>query len=74
MGETQERPESCVTRAIYGGISGFGFGAILGAVSANWSDVPKVIRNKSWPAFAETGKYTLFIVADQSVDSLSHTD
>lgn len=50
-----ERPQDCVSRALLGTATGAGFGAILGAITANWSDVPKVIRNQSWPAFKQTG-------------------
>lgn len=28
---------------------------IIGALGANWGDAPKVLRNKSWPAFKQTG-------------------
>lgn len=51
-----ERQTDCLSRTINGTAAGGVFGAILGAVTANWSDVPKVIRNKSWPAFKQTGQ------------------
>lgn len=28
---------------------------IMGALGANWGEAPLVVRNKSWPAFKQTG-------------------
>lgn len=54
-----EYPEDCPTRMAWGLGSGFLAGSLLGAISSNWSDVPMVIRNKTWPAFVRTGSVML---------------
>ena len=51
-----ERADDCVSRMISGAASGFAGGAIGGAVTANWSEVPLVLRNKAWPALQRTGQ------------------
>lgn len=40
---------------------GYGLGAVLGAVTANWSDVPKILRDKPWPALKATGALLLLM-------------
>lgn len=50
-----ERAEDCTSRIIAGAGSGFATGAIMGAITANWSDVPLVLRNQPWPALKRTG-------------------
>lgn len=52
MGE--ERP--CASRIVTGFTSGFFSGSLFGAIASNWSDVPKVLRDKPWPALVNTGK------------------
>jgi len=32
---------------------------IMGALGANWGEAPQVVRNKSWPAFKQTGEGSL---------------
>ncbi|KAK9792753.1 hypothetical protein WJX73_007302 [Symbiochloris irregularis] len=44
-----------VSRVLTGTGVGYGLGAVLGAVTANWSDVPKILRDKPWPALKATG-------------------
>jgi len=53
-----ERADDCVSRMISGAASGFAGGAIGGAVTANWSEVPLVLRNKAWPALQRTGQHS----------------
>lgn len=50
-----DRPQDCFTRTMYATISGGAFGMIMGALGANWGEAPQVVRNKSWPAFKQTG-------------------
>jgi hypothetical protein len=54
-----ERADDCVSRMIAGGTSGFAAGAIGGAITTNWSEVPLVLRNKAWPALQRTGERSL---------------
>ena len=54
-----ERADDCVSRMIAGAASGFAAGAIGGAITANWSEVPLVLRNKAWPALQRTGDRAL---------------
>lgn len=58
---SEGRPQDCVSRILYATLGGAGSGAILGAITANWSDVPRVIRNKSWPAFKQTGPLRMLL-------------
>ena len=51
-----ERADDCVSRMIAGGVSGLAAGAIGGAITANWSETPLVLRNKAWPALKRTGE------------------
>lgn len=51
-----ELPDSCTTRMAYAAASGFAAGAIGGAVTSNWGDVPKVLRTQNWPALKYTGR------------------
>ena len=63
-----ERADDCVSRMIAGATSGFAAGAIGGAVTANWSEVPLVLRNKAWPALQRTGQQhplPAFILTDR---------
>ena len=50
-----ERADDCVSRIIAGAGSGLAAGAIMGAITANWSEVPIVLRNQSLPALMRTG-------------------
>ena len=53
----EDQPEkSAVWRIFSGTASGYGMGTILGAITANWSDVPTVLRNKQWAALKRTGE------------------
>lgn len=47
--------DDCTSRTVNGAATGFAAGAVAGAVSANWGDVPVVLRNKPWPALKRTG-------------------
>lgn len=50
-----ERPEDCPTRIAFATGGGFVVGSLFGAVASNWGDIPKVIRDKPWPALVRTG-------------------
>eukprot|EP00887_Chlorella_sp_A99_P004937 scaffold4.g4937.t1 len=50
-----ERPEDCPTRIGLAAGAGFVAGAIFGAVTSNWGDIPQVVRDKPWPALVRTG-------------------
>ena len=54
-----DRPESCTARILSGTGVGYGLGTVLGAITANWSDLPMVLRDKPWPALVRTGKQLL---------------
>ena len=54
-----ERAQDCPTRMALGLGSGFVAGNLFGAISANWGDVPLVLRNKPLPALARTGSVML---------------
>lgn len=47
--------QSIPTRAAEGLLSGFLAGSFMGAVTANWSTLPVVLKDKPWPALARTG-------------------
>lgn len=49
--------EDCLSAVISSSVTGAAFGTVAGSALANWGDVPKVIRNKSWPALKETGRH-----------------
>lgn len=51
-----ERADDCISRIIAGAGSGLAAGAIMGAITANWSEVPLVLRNQPWPALKRTGE------------------
>jgi len=40
---------------------------IVGALGANWGDAPQVHRNKSWPAFKQTGGLLSSLVTAPSI-------
>jgi len=56
MGDIDERPDSCAFKTLSATISSFGVGAVFGAVSATWNDVPKVMKGKAFPALMSTGR------------------
>ena len=49
--------DSCLSAIISSSVTGAAFGTVAGSALANWGDVPKVVRNKSWPALKETGEH-----------------
>jgi hypothetical protein len=51
-----ERPDDCVSRTLTGTAASFAAGNIIGALSANWGDVPVVLRDKPLPALLRTGR------------------
>ena len=51
-----ERPEDCVSRTLTAVGTGLVAGGIMGAVTANWSNVPPVLRDRPWPALKYTGE------------------
>lgn len=50
-----ERPEDCISRTLTAVGTGIVAGGIMGAVTANWSNVPPVLRDRPWPALKYTG-------------------
>ena len=50
-----QRPEGCGERAIAAVGIGLVAGGIMGAVTANWGNVPPVLRDRPWPALKHTG-------------------
>ena len=50
-----ERPEDCLSRTLTAVGTGLVAGGIMGAVTANWSNVPPVLRDRPWPALKYTG-------------------
>lgn len=49
--------DDCLSAVISSSATGAIFGTVAGSALANWGDVPKVIRNQSWPALKETGGF-----------------
>lgn len=50
-----ERPEDCLSRTLTAVGTGIVAGGVMGAVTANWSNVPPVLRDRPWPALKYTG-------------------
>ncbi|KAL0044966.1 hypothetical protein WJX82_003459 [Trebouxia sp. C0006] len=50
-----EKPQDCVSRVISGTTSSFVAGGIIGALTANWGDIPQVLQDKPLPALKRTG-------------------
>lgn len=50
-----ERPEDCGSRAAAAVGTGLVAGAVVGAVTANWGNVPPVLADRPWPALKHTG-------------------
>ena len=50
-----ERPDDCTSRTIAAVGTGLVAGAIVGAVTANWGNVPPVLADRPWPALKHTG-------------------
>lgn len=50
-----ERPEGCVSRTLAAVGTGTIAGGVMGAVTANWQNVPPVLRDRPWPALKYTG-------------------
>ncbi|CAL8465542.1 g5078 [Coccomyxa elongata] len=50
-----DRPEDCASRIITAVGAGLVGGAIMGAVTANWGNVPPVLADRPWPALKHTG-------------------
>lgn len=46
--------DGCVSRTISATSNGFMFGSVLGAISATWGDVPKVVKGDAYPGVAKT--------------------
>lgn len=51
-----EKPQDCMSRVISGTTSSFVAGGIIGALTANWGDIPQVLQDKPLPALKRTGK------------------
>lgn len=54
-----DKPEDCMSRVISGTTSSFIAGGIIGALTANWGDIPQVLQDKPLPALKRTGKLGL---------------
>ena len=67
-----ERPEDCGTRMLYSGIAGFVIGGFAGGVTANWSEVPLVLRNQSFLALKRTGQRRLHACGMNVTQDLKH--
>ncbi|DBB07136.1 hypothetical protein WJX77_002223 [Trebouxia sp. C0004] len=50
-----EKPQDCMSRVISGTTSSFVAGGIIGALAANWGDIPQVLQDKPLPALKRTG-------------------
>ncbi len=61
-------PDDCVGRIVNAGAMGFAAGAIGGAVTANWGDIPVVLRNQAYPALKRTGESLLTRCQEMSKD------
>ncbi len=60
-----EKPQDCMSRVISGTTSSFVAGGIIGALTANWGDIPQVLQDKPLPALKRTGK-------SRFIDSSNH--
>lgn len=72
-----ERPEDCASRILTALGAGFVGGGIMGAVTANWGNVPPVLADRPWPALKHTGTFSFTHLAPCSVnrnirDGLEH--
>ena len=52
-----EKPQDCMSRVISGTASSFVAGGIIGALTANWGDIPQVLQDKPLPALRRTGAH-----------------
>lgn len=52
-----DKPQDCMSRVISGTTSSFVAGGIIGALTANWGDIPQVLQDKPLPALKRTGIY-----------------
>ena len=50
-----EKPQDCMSRVVSGTTSSFIAGGIIGALTANWGDIPQVLQDKPLPALKRTG-------------------
>lgn len=50
-----DKPQDCMSRVISGTISSLVAGGMIGALTANWGDIPQVLQDKSLPALKRTG-------------------
>ena len=57
-----DKPDDCVSRVVSGTTSSFVAGGIIGALTANWGDIPQVLQDKPLPALKRTGIAALLIV------------
>jgi len=62
-----EKPQDCMSRVISGTTSSFIAGGIIGALTANWGDIPQVLQDKPLPALKRTG---MLYVSDDSSNHL----
>ncbi|KAK9815230.1 hypothetical protein WJX72_000376 [[Myrmecia] bisecta] len=51
-----DRPDDCMFRVASGAASSALAGTIVGAVLANWGNIPRVLANQPWPALKRTGR------------------
>ena len=50
-----DKPQDCMSRVISGTISSLVAGGMIGALTANWGDIPQVLQDKPLPALKRTG-------------------
>lgn len=50
-----DKPQDCMSRVVSGTTSSFIAGGIIGALTANWGDIPQVLQDKPLPALKRTG-------------------
>lgn len=50
-----EKPQDCMSRVVSGTTSSLVAGGIIGALTANWGDIPQVLQDKPLPALKRTG-------------------
>lgn len=69
-----DRPEDCASRIITAVGAGLVGGAIMGAVTANWGNVPPVLADRPWPALKHTGISFFHFLLHLTVSTISTKD
>lgn len=58
-----DKPQDCMSRVLSGTTSSFVAGGIIGAITANWGDIPQVLQDKPLPALRRTGACSSSLVS-----------